>query len=307
MASPPAPAPVASPPPAQPPAPRVVQATPPSASADLPPGTIRILPPAPAALPTPVASAAPSVGAPPGLISPPAASASADGLRVEPADQPVLKVTRSGAPDTGFMRMHEQYVQKAKAGGIDLYMLGDSIIDFWQHRHGSDWDKHFANDHAGDFGISGDRTEHVLWRIDNGELDGLHPKAIVLLIGTNNLASNAVFAADSVDETYAGIKAILDDLRRRSPDSHILLMAVFPREDKPLDGEIDQLNKKLPALADGEHIRFLNINDQLTDSTGKLLPGVMLRDRLHPDDKGYDIWAKAMQPLLAQWLGAGGH
>ncbi|HVS72342.1 MAG TPA: GDSL-type esterase/lipase family protein [Phycisphaerae bacterium] len=295
---------MASPPPAQPPTPRVVEAAPPAPTADLPPGTIRILPPAPPPLPMPVASAAPTPSAPEGLV-PPSASAttSADGLRVEPADQPVLKVTRNGTPDAGFMRMHEQYVQKAKAGGIDLYLLGDSITDFWQHRHGSDWDKHFAHDRAGDFGISGDRTEHVLWRIDNGELDGLHPKAVVLLIGTNNLASNAVFAADSVDETYAGIKAILDDLRRRVPDAHILLMGVFPREDKPLNGEIDELNKKLPALADGDHIRFLNINAQLTDSAGKLLPGVMLRDRLHPDDKGYDIWAKAMQPILNPWLG----
>jgi lysophospholipase L1-like esterase len=294
-AAPAAPAPLPAPPPV------VI----PAASSDLPPGAVRILPPAPPALPAPgsaIASAAPVHGASdaaPGLLSSaPAPTTTPDGLRIEAPDKPAPKVTRTGAPDTGFMRMHEQYVQKAKAGNIDLYLLGDSITDFWEHRHKTDWDKHFGGWKAGDFGISGDRTQHVLWRIENGELEGVSPKAIVLLIGTNNLAANAVYAPNTVDDTFKGIKAIVDTLKRKEPQAHLLLMAVFPREDKPLKDKIDALNAMLPQLADGQQVKLLNINDKLTDAAGKLLPGVMLRDNLHPDDKGYDLWADAMAPTL---------
>jgi lysophospholipase L1-like esterase len=224
-------------------------------------------------------------------------------LRSEAADQPQPKVGRGGAPDTGFMRQHSQYVAKAKAGNIDLYMLGDSITDFWEHRHQANWDKNFAGWRAGDFGISGDRTEHVLWRIENGELDGVTPKAIVLLIGTNNLASNTNFAANTVDQDFAGVTAIVRKLQEMQPQAHILLLAVFPREDKPLDDAINSLNSKLATLDDGKQVKFLNINDQFTDKDGKLLPGVMLKDKLHPDNKGYDLWAAAIRPTLLQWLG----
>jgi lysophospholipase L1-like esterase len=224
-------------------------------------------------------------------------------LRSEPADQPAVKVGRRGTPDAGFMRLHTEYVAKAKAGNIDLYLEGDSITDFWQHRHLSNWNRNFAGWRAADFGISGDRTEHVLWRLDNGELDGVNPKAIVLLIGTNNLPANAVYAANTVQDTFAGVKAVVAKLQEKAPQAHILLLAVFPREDKPLADKIAALNTMIATLDDGKLVKFFNINEQFTDADGKLLPGVMLRDKLHPDDKGYDLWAAAMRPVLTQWLG----
>jgi lysophospholipase L1-like esterase len=233
-------------------------------------------------------------------------------LRVEAPDQPRPKVGANGNADTGFLNLHAAYVAKAKAGNIDLYMLGDSITDFWEHNHKSDWDKNFAGWKAGDFGISGDRTQHVLWRLDNGELDGVAPKVIVLLIGTNNLPNNRVYAANSVEDTFKGYQAIVDKLREKQPQAHLLLMGVFPREDnaytpeaiKKINEEIKSLNEMIATLADGMQIKYLNINDKFTGPDGKLLPNVMQpRDHLHPTDAGYDIWADAMRPILTGWLG----
>jgi lysophospholipase L1-like esterase len=243
-----------------------------------------------------------ALAAPP-LIAQTTQPATRPALRWEAADQPVAKVGRNGVLDRTFMLLHADYVAKAKAGNIDLYLLGDSITDFWQHRHKANWDKNFAGWRAADFGIGGDHTEHVLWRIENGELDGVTPKAIVLLIGTNNLPGNATFAANTVAQTFSGVKAIVAKLREKQPQAHILVLAVFPREDKPLADKIKALNDLLATLDDGKQVKFLNINDQFTDKDGKLLPGVMLKDKLHPDDKGYDLWAAAMRPTLTQWLG----
>jgi len=224
-------------------------------------------------------------------------------LVTEAPDQPVAKIGRGGRPDANFMRMHAAYVAAAKTGNVDLYFEGDSITDFWQHRHPNDWKKNFAGWRAADFGISGDRTEHVLWRIENGELDGVTPKVIVLLIGTNNLPANTTFTANSVADTFAGYTAIVNKLKEKEPQAHILLMGVFPREDKPLNGEIAQLNALIATLDDGKQVKYLNINDKMTDANGKLLPDVMMKDKLHPADGGYDIWADAMRPMLTEWLG----
>jgi lysophospholipase L1-like esterase len=227
----------------------------------------------------------------------------APALKLEAPNLPSPKVQRNGNPDAGFQRLHTQYVANAKAGNIDLYMEGDSITDFWEHNHKANWQKNLGGWKAGDFGISGDRTQHVLWRIENGELDGVTPKVIVLLIGTNNLPANNVYAANTVDDTFLGYKAIVDKLNEKEPQAHILLIGVMPRQDKPLAKQISDLNDKIATLADGSQIKYLNFNDKLTGVDGKLLPGVMLKDNLHPSDKGYDIWANAMKPILTEWLG----
>jgi lysophospholipase L1-like esterase len=183
-------------------------------------------------------------------------------------------------------------------------MEGDSITDFWENRNKSNWDKHLGGWKAADFGISGDRTQNVLWRLQNGELEGVKPKVIVLLIGTNNLAANTVYADNSPEDTAKGVKAIVDLLKEKEPQAHILLMAVFPREDKPLADKVNALNALIAKLDDGRQVRFLNINASLTDNHGKLLPGVMLRDNLHPAEKGYDLWAEGITPILTEWLGS---
>jgi len=230
----------------------------------------------------------------------------APALKSEAPDVPIEKVAAGGRPDTGFMRLHNQYVADAKKGNIDLYMLGDSITDFWQHNHKANWDRNLGGFKAGDFGISGDRTEHVLWRIENGELDGVTPKAIVLLIGTNNLPANTVYTANTVEGTFKGVKAIVDKLKEKQPQAHILLLAVFPRADTRYGDQtlkVNALNKLLPQLDDGKQVKFMNINDKFADPDGKLIPGVLLSDNLHPSDRGYDLWASAIRPTLIEWLG----
>jgi lysophospholipase L1-like esterase len=251
----------------------------------------------------------PTVFAQDATTGPTAATRPAPVLRFEAPDVATPKVTRTGQPDAGFMRLHNQYVAQAKAGNIDLYMLGDSITDFWQHRHKANWDKSFAGWKAADFGISGDRTQHVLWRLQNGELEGVTPKVIVLLIGTNNLPQNAVYTENTVADAAKGVKAIVDLLKEKEPQAHILLMAVFPRGDKavsstPLSDRVNELNGMIANLDDGKQVKFLNINNQLADTDGKLIPGVMMADNLHPSDKGYALWSEAMRPMLTEWLGA---
>ncbi len=230
---------------------------------------------------------------------------------VEAADSPSpVRANPSGAVNRGWIRRHEQFVQKAKAGGIDLYMEGDSITDFWQGRFRANWEKNLGGWKPGDFGISGDRTQNVLYRIDNGEFDGVHPKVVVLLIGTNNLASNATYGENTVGDTARGVKAVVEDIEKKAPDAKILLIGIFPRNDPPpkarpdINKRIDQVNAQIAKLDDGKRVRYLNFNDKLADKDGKLFPGVMGRDNLHPTDKGYQIWADAMRPILTEWLGA---
>jgi lysophospholipase L1-like esterase len=186
-------------------------------------------------------------------------------------------------------------------------MLGDSNTDFWGNnpRYKPNWEKNLGGWKPGDFGISGDRTQNVLFRLQNGELDGVKPKAIVLLIGTNNLPPAA---NNTPEDTAKGVKAILDLLREKQPQAKILLMAIFPREDQPKAGpdiqqKIDATNALIQKFADGTTIKYLDISKQLLDANGKLTKDVM-PDLLHPNDKGYQIWADAIKPQLTEWLGA---
>jgi lysophospholipase L1-like esterase len=254
-----------------------------------------------AAVPAPSTQIAPATR-PPG--SPEA------GIVEDPAVPSPVRSNASGAVNTGWIRRHQGFVNTAKAGNIDLYMEGDSITDFWASRFKDNWNKNLGAWRPGDFGISGDRTQNVLYRIENGEFDGVHPKVIVLLIGTNNLSSNATYGENSVDDTVKGVAAVLHALQQKAPQAKILLMAIFPRNDPPpkarpdINQRIAQANEQIAKLADGKTIKFLNINDQLADKEGKLFPGIMGRDNLHPAEKGYQVWADAMKPILTEWLGA---
>ncbi|HEY4329834.1 MAG TPA: GDSL-type esterase/lipase family protein [Phycisphaerae bacterium] len=251
--------------------------------------------------------------APAPTTSPATASAKVN----EPADKPTPRL-RNGTTDNGWIGIHNRLVTTAKGGNIDLYFEGDSITDYWGRNSAAqpykgNFDKHFAGWNAGDFGVAADRTEHVLWRITNGELDGVKPKVIVLLIGTNNLPKDqGVYAPKTPAEDAAGVKAILDVMRQKQPQAKILLISVFPREDKisaanpdykeDLKPKVKELNALLAKFDDGKQIKFLDIYGKFLDAEGKLLPGTFA-DRLHPTEKGYDIWAEAMDPILTEWLG----
>jgi lysophospholipase L1-like esterase len=184
---------------------------------------------------------------------------------------------------------HDEFLKIAKAGGVDLLFLGDSITDGWRGGGHAVWDKYFAPLKAANFGIGGDRTEHVIWRIRNGELDGIAPKLAVLMIGTNN-------GGDSAEDVAAGIRTILTDIHTRSPKTRILLLGIFPRSEQP-DGareKNNQVNKLVAKYADGKNLVYLDIGEKFLAADKKTLPTDIMPDHLHPNEKGYQIWADAI-------------
>jgi beta-glucosidase len=208
---------------------------------------------------------------------------------------------------TNWLSRHEGFVAQAKQGGIDILFMGDSITDFWRNRGSNVWNKYYAPRRAANFGIAADRTQHVLWRIENGELDGIKPKVTVLMIGTNN--SND----DSPEDIETAIKRIIGDIRRHCPQTKILLLGVFPRSGPRKNGDgsednyvkrmevIRAVNKVLAKFDNGSTIRYLDIGPKFLGADGKLHKDIM-PDLLHPNEKGYQIWADAMNPTLDEMM-----
>ena len=208
--------------------------------------------------------------------------------------------------DQNSMTAHMQLLEKAKQGRIDVYFAGDSIVRRWGALDYpellANWRANFFGWNAANFGWGGDRTQNILWRLEHGELDGINPKVIVLLAGTNNVG-----AQPGDDETVAdiarGMKAIIAICRQKAPRATIILTAIFPRNDNmAVMPTINHINARIASFADGKTIRFLNINDKLAGADGRLFDGVM-RDRLHPSVTGYQIWADALRPILTELLG----
>ena len=217
-----------------------------------------------------------------------------------PADRPLPR------QDANSHTAHEQLVAKARRGGIDLYFAGDSITRRWGALDYPDflahWTKSFYGWNAANFGWGGDTTQNILWRLQNGELDGVHPKVIVVLAGTNNLGRGTP-AADAAADITRGLKAILDTMRLKAPQATVILMGIFPRNDNlaamPM---INRINDNLAAFADGKRVRYLNINGRLADAGGRLFDG-MMPDGLHPAIAGYQVWADALKPILTELRG----
>jgi lysophospholipase L1-like esterase/ketosteroid isomerase-like protein len=208
----------------------------------------------------------------------------------------------------GWVKRHEGFVEIAKKGGIDVLFLGDSITDNWRKPEQGlpVWEKNFGMLHAANFGISGDRTQHVLWRMQNGELDGYKPRAVVLMIGTNNtgLERDKLTPRNTTEEVVDGVTAIVKGLTTRWPDTKILFLAVFPRSEKPTDParlQVDAVNRGLAKLHDGKHVFFLDIGQKFLAADGTL-PKEIMPDFLHPSTKGYEIWAEAIKQPLANLL-----
>jgi lysophospholipase L1-like esterase len=200
-----------------------------------------------------------------------------------------------------WMARHEGFVQQARQGGIEILFMGDSITDFWRNRGSNVWNKYYAQRHAANFGISADRTQHVLWRLDHGEVDGIKPKVVVLMIGTNNTGkeNDQKTPRNTVPETIAGVQAVVADLRARLPDSKILLLAIFPRStlDDPQRAQVALVNTVIAKLDDGKMVRYLDIGPKFLKADGTL-PKSIMPDLLHPNAEGYQIWAEAMEPTL---------
>lgn len=209
-----------------------------------------------------------------------------------------------------WKKRHESFVETARKGGVDVLFLGDSITQGWEGAGKEAWKKSFEPLKAANFGISGDRTQHVLWRITEGkELDGIQPKLAVMMIGTNNVSSG------SAEEIADGIKAIIKELRQARPSMKILLLGVFPRSTKPgnmlKDVEnvaADQQQPKIKAINDiiakcddGKNVVYLDIGGKFLDKNGAL-PRTIMNDFLHLTPKGYAIWTEAIEAKVKDLL-----
>jgi lysophospholipase L1-like esterase len=205
----------------------------------------------------------------------------------------------------GTEKRHETFNVISKKGEAELVFLGDSITHGWEGKGKASWEKHWAPLKAANFGIGGDRTEHVLWRLEHGNFDGLKPKAIVLMIGTNNTGhqgrpqkelNGAVYEC-TAEQTAEGIKAILAQLRKKCPDAKILVLGIFPRgankEDK-FRQQNEATNAIVKGYADGQKIFFLDVGAKFLEPDGTLSKTIM-PDLLHPNEKGYEIWTSAIK------------
>jgi len=218
-------------------------------------------------------------------------------------DQPAPRI------DQNSLTAHVQLLDKARAGGIDIYFEGDSITRRWDATDYPDlltnWKKNFFGWNAADFGWGADKIENILWRLYNGELDGVHPKVIVLLAGANNVGNTISAGSDEakVADITRGIRAIVNIMRAKAPNAVIIVMGIFPRNDNiAVMSTINKINENLSKMA-GEKIRYLNINDKLADKEGTLFDGMMNTDKLHPTIKGYQVWADALKPVFHELLG----
>ena len=211
-------------------------------------------------------------------------------VKVNSAVQPVAR-------DARHMARHEKINAEvqAKQGAVDLVFIGDSITQSWETSGKAVWAKHYGERKAVNLGISGDRTEHVLWRLENGNLEGITPRVAVIMIGTNNFGHGKNDAA----EILAGVQAIVANLRVRSPKTRVLLLDIFPRgEDfNPMRGGIAQINQAFWRLHDGEFINYLPIGHHFIEDDGSIDKAIM-PDFLHLTPAGYTRWARAIEPTL---------
>jgi len=220
------------------------------------------------------------------------------------ADQPRPRA------DTNSMLAHQQLVAKAKLGRIDIYFEGDSITRRWGATDYpallQNWTENFFGWNAADFGWGADRVENILWRLTNGELDGVNPKVIVLLAGTNNVGNTVPPEGDAskVADITKGLKAVLEVIRVRAPMATVILTGIFPRNDNPaVIPTINKINENLRRMADGKTVRYLSVNDRLANPEGTLFEGMMNPDKLHPALKGYQVWADGLKPIFTELLG----
>ena len=194
---------------------------------------------------------------------------------------------------------HAQFLERSKQGDIDLLFLGDSITDRWPRVGESSWLK-LASYKPSNFGIEGDCTEHLLWRLEHGELDAISPKVVVVLIGSNNVF---YFADEEPQWTARGIAKIVTAIQKRSPASMVLLFGILPRDEK--DSRVRQtitvVNREIQRLDDGAHVRFADIGAQFLDGDGNI-PADIMPDKVHLSAKGYAIWYRSLASILPEMM-----
>jgi beta-glucosidase len=224
-------------------------------------------------------------------------------VAIQAKNDAIIPVPR---PDEWWQNRHKAEVERAKKGDSDLAFIGDSITHGWGGGPEADerfnhetWDKAFGKYKPINLGFSGDRTQHVLWRLQNGELDGVKPKVMVIMIGTNNIGGN------TPEQITAGVSSILDWIHAHQGQAKVVLHAIFPRSPNPDNRArrlVEATNRLLEPLAEKKGAIFLDINAKFLDEYGVLSPSIM-PDYLHPNLDGYKIWADGLTPTLKKLLG----
>jgi lysophospholipase L1-like esterase len=208
-------------------------------------------------------------------------------------------VTPATQTGSWWMTRQDAVNARLKEGNVDLLYIGDSITHFFERTGRQVWDKYYAPRNAVNMGFSGDRTQHVLWRLDNSDFSNVKPKLAIVMIGTNN--SNG--RDNTAEEIADGIIAICERLRTSLPETKILLLAIFPRGQRPsAQREKNAKASEIASqIADGKTIFYLDINKSFLTEDGELTRDIM-PDFLHPGAKGYQIWADAIEPKVAQLM-----
>lgn len=199
----------------------------------------------------------------------------------------------------GWMDRHEKFNARIAQGQVDLVFIGDSITQGWEGGGKGVWEKYYGKRNAVNLGIGGDQTQHVLWRLQNGNLKGVTPKLAVIMIGTNNAGGSAP------EDTAEGIKLIVEEIQKQTPMTKILVLGVFPRgkdaEDK-LRQKNDKVNAIIAKLADDKNVFYLDIGKKFLKEDG-VLPKEIMPDLLHLNQKSYEIWAESIEKKVAQLMG----
>ncbi len=279
-------------------------AQPPGPAGAQPPGAEAVPAPAPAAVAIPRPTAA-EVDLARRALERFVAGADAE-TRAIVEKYPGLLEVRTPPPNTAvipnlapfFQAKHQANLEVARQGDAELLFMGDSITDFWRNEEGDFagkpvFDEYFGHWNVANFGIAGDTTQGVLYRLQNGEGEGFEPRAVMLMIGTNNTGRN------TAAEIAEGIGAVVLQLQNDFPEAPILLLGIFPRggANDPVRDTIADINQRIAALHDGERVHYLDIGEHFLDANGEI-PADVMSDGLHPSQKGYEIWAEAViEPL----------
>lgn len=219
-------------------------------------------------------------------------SAQTDAVKPNDAINPVPR-------DGNWMKRHESMNNRVKQGNVDLIFIGDSITQGWEGLGKDVWAKHYTPRNAVNLGIGGDRTQHVLWRLENGNIEGIHPRLAVIMIGTNNSGAN------TPEQIAAGITAIVHQLRTKLPETKILLLGIFPRGPNDENKQRivnNKTNEIVAKLADGKMIEYLDIGPKFLEADGTLTKE-MMPDLLHLNQMSYGIWADAIESHVSRMMG----
>ena len=214
--------------------------------------------------------------------------------------QSSVAVTPAARQDAWWQQRHESMNTRVKQGNVDLILIGDSITHGWEGEGKDVWAKFYGPRNAVNLGVGGDQTSHVLWRLDHGNIDGISPRLAVVMIGTNNAGNG-----QNSEQVAAGVKAVVEKLRAKLPQTKVLLLAIFPRGPNNQDN-LRQVNTKaneiISKLADDQNVFFLDIGPKFVAADGTLGKDVM-PDLLHLNSKSYETWAESIEPMVKKLMG----